>query len=648
LQPGGASPANPTPYGASGFDVVRCCHHPTADAIQGILHSSGHSRLFALFAVKNFKVFRILNFAVGAQGQSRDRPTTDNGQHLPMRLLIHFARFGPYHHARLRAAHEVLGPLGWEVIGLETAGTDATYAWDATKGAADGARVVTAFPGRVYEEITAAEYRATLLPLLGSLKPNAMAIAGWGSTDARICLDWCRKHGVRRFVMSETRAADGKRVWWKELVKRYLISRFDGALVGGKSHRDYLVSLGMKPERIAFGYNVVDNGYFSEKTQDYKTQDTRRKERGQRSEGGGEERELSVVGCQLSEGKGEGDRGQGTSNIEHRTLTIERTGEDGGRRAGPAPSTKHAAEPQNQAQSTRHQARGVAAPFFLASNRFIERKNLARLIEAYAEYVKRCPSTVVRGRNEEVRKEESGVGGQAPGLVSCLPGIAGQAATGVFERSDLVSPWHLVLLGDGELKPALIAQCQRLGLTVIESAPWEVPGHTPEQGTSNIEHRTSNFDKEQSTKHEEPSTAAQSLPSTKHKAQSTKHAPQARGTVFFPGFRQIEELPRFYAHAGCFVHPALEEPWGLVLNEAMAVGLPVLSSNNVGAAEELVEDGVNGWKFDPEDAEQMASLMAKISAFNFTLSAFASASRRILEERCPTRAFGEGLLRLLE
>jgi len=118
--------------------------------------------------------------------------------------------------------------------------------------------------------------------------------------------------------------------------------------------------------------------------------------------------------------------------------------------------------------------------------------------------------------------------------------------------------------------------------------------------------------------------------------------------VYFPGFRQIEELPRFYAHAGCFIHPALEEPWGLVINEAMASGLPVLSSDNVGAAEELVDDGMNGWKFSPENVAGMAAVMQTISAFNFPLSAFGAASRRILEARSPTRAFGEGLARLLK
>ncbi len=509
-----------------------------------------------------------------------------------MRLLIHFARFGPYHHARLRAAHEVLAPLGWEVIGLEMAGTDATYAWDETKGGSDAPRVITAFPGRVHEEIDAAEYREVLLPLLNSIDPDAMAIAGWGSKDAQACLSWCRKHDVRRIVMSETRSADGKRVWWKEFLKRYFISRFHGALVGGRLHQDYLVSLGMKLERIALGYNVVDNGYFVEKTEDYKTEDRRGEAGGQRSEVGGRRSENG--------GQASGDGGRGTGDGSQ--VAGDRSQASGDQGPRTVPQAPDSGDPAFVALAKQAAAR--LTPYFLASNRFIERKNLARLIDAYAAYVREAQSREVTD-------------GHRPPL----------------------QVWDLVLLGDGELKPALLAQCHRLGLHAIESAPWEGPGHTPEQGTSNIEHRTSNFDQAQSTKHEEPSTAAQSLPSTKHKAQST---------VFFPGFRQIEELPRFYAHAGCFVHPALEEPWGLVLNEAMASGLPVLSGDNVGAAEELLDDGVNGWKFDAGSVEDMAGAMGRMASL--TPSAHASmseASRRILEERCPTKAFGEGLARLL-
>jgi glycosyltransferase involved in cell wall biosynthesis len=169
-------------------------------------------------------------------------------------------------------------------------------------------------------------------------------------------------------------------------------------------------------------------------------------------------------------------------------------------------------------------------------------------------------------------------------------------------------PWPLCLLGDGELKPALIAQCHELGLQVIESAPWE-QGRNFECGILNDEC-------------DQPS-------------------------VYFPGFRQIEELPRFYAHAGCFVHPALEEPWGLVINEAMACAVPILSSRNVGAAEELVDDGVNGWKFDATNFEEIADLMLRVSDPEFPLSDCGDASRRILEERAPASAFGKGLAGIL-
>jgi 1,2-diacylglycerol 3-alpha-glucosyltransferase len=95
------------------------------------------------------------------------------------RLLIQFARFGPYHHARLKSAADALAPLGWEVLGLETAGNDLTYAWDETRGEEADLQVITAFPGRVHEEITSAECKRVLRPLLDELKPDALAIAGW-------------------------------------------------------------------------------------------------------------------------------------------------------------------------------------------------------------------------------------------------------------------------------------------------------------------------------------------------------------------------------------------------------------------------------------------------------------------------------------
>ncbi len=63
--------------------------------------------------------------------------------------------------------------------------------------------------------------------------------------------------------MSESQAIDRPTVWWKEIIKRQRVLWFDAALVGGPRHRDYLVGLGVDRERIALGYNAVDNNFFA-------------------------------------------------------------------------------------------------------------------------------------------------------------------------------------------------------------------------------------------------------------------------------------------------------------------------------------------------------------------------------------------------
>lgn len=75
--------------------------------------------------------------------------------------------------------------------------------------------------------------------------------------------------------------------------------------------------------------------------------------------------------------------------------------------------------------------------------------------------------------------------------------------------------------------------------------------------------------------------------------------------VQFLGDVLYDRLPEFYGQAGVFVFPTLADEWGLVTNEAMAAGLPVLGSLYGQSVEELVHDGVTGWTFRPDQSEEM-------------------------------------------
>jgi glycosyltransferase involved in cell wall biosynthesis len=190
----------------------------------------------------------------------------------------------------------------------------------------------------------------------------------------------------------------------------------------------------------------------------------------------------------------------------------------------------HAAQARGRKPETRGEF-GLPENYFLASARFIPKKNLPRLIEAYALYRKKA------------------------------------------------GPWSLVLLGDGALRPDLCRLISDLGL---------------------------------------------------------------QNDVQLPGFRQYSELPAYYGLANAFIHASTTEQWGLVVNEAMASGLPVLVSDRCGCAADLVQEGVNGFTFDPRQVNQLAELMLKISDSQFPISDFVTASARIIARWKPEH-FAQGL-----
>ena len=91
-----------------------------------------------------------------------------------------------------------------------------------------------------------------------------MAVPGWSGWHAFAAMDWCLAKGVPVVLMSESTATDERRTMWKECVKRRYVRLCSTALVGGERHAQYLTQLGMPPERIFDGYDVVDNQYFAD------------------------------------------------------------------------------------------------------------------------------------------------------------------------------------------------------------------------------------------------------------------------------------------------------------------------------------------------------------------------------------------------
>lgn len=82
--------------------------------------------------------------------------------------------------------------------------------------------------------------------------------------------------------------------------------------------------------------------------------------------------------------------------------------------------------------------------------------------------------------------------------------------------------------------------------------------------------------------------------------------------IFFRGFVNQSSLPLYYAACDIFVLPSINEPWGLVINEVMSCGLPVVVANGIGAADDLVQDGVNGFTFEPLNPTDLADKLRLI------------------------------------
>lgn len=100
--------------------------------------------------------------------------------------------------------------------------------------------------------------------------------------------------------------------------------------------------------------------------------------------------------------------------------------------------------------------------------------------------------------------------------------------------------------------------------------------------------------------------------------------------VRFAGFAGQDRLPAFYAMADVFVLPSEWEPWGLVVNEAMSCGLPVIVSDRVGCGADLVRDGETGLVVPVGNADALAAALRRLLADRPAAQAMGRAGQRLV------------------
>jgi glycosyltransferase involved in cell wall biosynthesis len=113
--------------------------------------------------------------------------------------------------------------------------------------------------------------------------------------------------------------------------------------------------------------------------------------------------------------------------------------------------------------------------------------------------------------------------------------------------------------------------------------------------------------------------------------------------VYFAGFKNQSELPGCYAAADTLVLPSESETWGLVVNEAMACGLPAVVSDAVGCAPDLIDEGQTGYTFPMGDPERLAARLLALRGQLLAGHDFSGALHAKLETYSAAKAV-EGVL----
>ena len=311
---------------------------------------------------------------------------------------------------------------------------------------------------RFLEDVRFPELTKALLREAKAYRPDVINLTGYYDLAQLVILLWAKTQGIRVVMQNESTTADHTRVGWKEQLKRWLIGLYDGFFCFGNQSANYLIQLGVPPDRILLRKSAVDNDALR-----------------------------SIY-----------EKALPTRTANQKALHL----------------------PPNN---------------FVFAGRLVAAKNLPMLLTCFADALNR------------------------------------------FKPS---AAWGLLLLGDGDERPALEQQISDLNLT--------------------------------------------------------------DSVTILPG-RAWFQVPELLALSTVLVLPSRSEAWGLVVNEAMVCGLPVIVSNRCGCVHDLVRQGENGFIFDPDQPDELTYNLVQFMDNRVDIQQMGQAGRSIIQPYSPAAVAQEML-----